>query len=161
MHLIGNMLYLWIFGNNVEEAMGHVRFIIFYLITGVAASMTHFLMDVDSTIPTIGASGAISGVLGAYILLYPRAQVLVLIFLWFFVRLMYIPAGVVLGFYFLLQILQGTLNWGQEGGGVAWFAHIGGFLAGLLFIGLFKRHDVRFFHSPHHHAHRIERWGKR
>jgi membrane associated rhomboid family serine protease len=100
-------------------------------------------------------------VLGAYILLYPRAQVLVLIFLWFFVRLMYIPAGVVLGFYFLLQILQGTLTWGQEGGGVAWFAHIGGFLAGLLLVGLFKRHGVPFFHSSHHHAHRIERWGKR
>jgi len=161
MHLIGNMLYLWIFGNNVEDAMGHIRFLIFYLVTGVAASMTHFLMDIDSTIPTIGASGAISGVLGAYILLYPRAQVLVLIFLWFFVRMMYIPAGVVLGFYFFLQILQGTLTWGQEGGGVAWFAHIGGFLAGLLLIGLFKRRSVQFFHSPHHHARRIERWAPR
>jgi membrane associated rhomboid family serine protease len=161
MHLIGNMLYLWIFGNNVEDAMGHIRFILFYLITGVAASITHFLMDVDSTIPTIGASGAISGVLGAYILLYPRAQVMVFVFFGIFIRMMYIPAGIVLGFYFLLQIFQGALTWGQEGGGVAWFAHIGGFMAGLLLIGLFKKEDVNFFNAPHHHEHRIERWHHR
>jgi len=161
MHLIGNMLYLWIFGNNVEDAMGHERFILFYLLTGVAASMTHFLMDADSTIPTIGASGAISGVLGAYILLYPKARVMVLIFLGIFVRMMYIPAGIVLGFYFVLQIFQGTLTWGQEGGGVAWFAHIGGFMAGLLLVGLFKKRTVRFFNPPHQHERRLERWHSR
>jgi membrane associated rhomboid family serine protease len=161
MHLIGNMLYLWIFGNNVEDAMGHVRFILFYLLTGIAASMTHFLMDVDSTIPTIGASGAISGVLGAYILLYPRAQVMVLIFLGIFIRLMYIPAGIVLGFYFILQIFQGTMTWGQEGGGVAWFAHIGGFIAGLLLVGLFKKRTFHFINPPHHHERRMERWRSR
>ena len=158
MHLLGNMLYLWIFGNNVEDSMGHIRFVLFYLITGVAASMTHFLLDVDSTIPTIGASGAISGVLGAYILLYPRAQVMVFIFVVIFIRVMYIPAGIVLGFYFFLQIFQGALTWGQGGGGVAWFAHVGGFLAGLLLIGVFKKQNVRFFNPPHYHAHRIERW---
>ncbi len=158
LHLIGNMLYLWIFGNNIEDAMGHGRFILFYLLTGVAASMAHFFTDLNSEIPTIGASGAISGVLGAYILLYPRAQVLVLIFLGFFIRVMYVPAGLALGFYFLLQILQGTLTFGQGGGGVAWFAHIGGFMAGLLLVGLFKQPTVRFFNQPHYHARRINRW---
>ncbi len=158
MHLIGNMLYLWIFGNNVEDAMGHGRFIVFYLLAGVAASMAHFLTDLTSEIPTIGASGAIYGILGAYILLYPRAQVLVLIFLGFFIRVMYIPAGFVLGFYFVIQIFQGTLTFGQGGGGVAWFAHIGGFIAGLVLVGLFKQPTVRFFNPPHHHARRIDRW---
>ena len=158
MHLIGNMLYLWIFGNNIEDAMGHGRFIVFYLLTGLAASMAHFLTDLTSEIPTIGASGAIYGILGAYILLYPRAQVLVLIFLGFFIRVMYIPAGFVLGFYFVIQIFQGTLTFGQGGGGVAWFAHIGGFTAGLVLVGLFKQPTVRFFNPPHHHARRIDRW---
>ena len=158
MHLIGNMLYLWIFGNNIEDAMVHGRFIGFYLLSGLVASMAHFLTDVTSEIPTIGASGAISGILGAYILLYPRAQVQVLIRLGFFWRVMYIPAGFVLGFYFVLQLFQGTLSLGQGGGGVAWFAHIGGFLAGLLLVGLFKQRTVRFFNPPHRHARRIERW---
>ncbi len=158
MHLIGNMLYLWIFGNNIEDAMGHGRFIGFYLLTGIVASMAHFLTDVTSEIPTIGASGAISGILGAYILLYPRAQVLVLIALGFFWRVMYVPAALVLGFYFVIQLFQGTFSLGQGGGGVAWFAHIGGFMAGLLFVALFKQRTVRFFNQPHHHAHRIVRW---
>ncbi len=158
MHLIGNMLYLWIFGNNIEDAMSHGRFIVFYLLTGIGASMAHFLTDVASEIPTIGASGAISGILGAYILLYPRARVLVLIPLGFFSRVMYIPAGFVLGFYFVMQLFQGTLSFGQGGGGVAWFAHIGGFIAGLLLVGLFKQRTVRFFNQPHYHARRIDRW---
>ena len=158
MHLIGNMLYLWIFGNNIEDAMSHGRFVVFYLLTGVVASMSHFLTDVSSEIPTIGASGAISGVLGAYILLYPRARVLVLIPLGFFMRVMYIPAGFVLGFYFVIQLFQGTFSLGEGGGGVAWFAHIGGFIAGLLLVGLFKQPTVRFFNEPHHHPRRIDRW---
>ncbi len=161
MHLIGNMLYLWIFGNNIEDSMNHGRFIVFYLITGVIASMTHFLMDVTSEIPTIGASGAISGILGAYILLYPRARVLVLIPLGYFMRIMYIPAGFVLGFYFILQLFQGTLSLGQNSGGVAWFAHIGGFLAGLLLVGLFKQRTVSFLNQPHYHPRPIERWHSR
>ena len=160
MHLIGNMLYLWIFGNNIEDAMGHGRFVVFYLLAGLLASMAHLLTDVTSEIPTIGASGAISGILGAYILLYPRARVQVLIPLGFFWPVVYVPAGIVLGFYFVLQLFQGTLSWGQGGGGVAWFAHIGGFLAGLLLVGLFKQRSVRFFNPPHRHARRIDRWGR-
>lgn len=158
MHLVGNMLFLWIFGNNIEDATNHGRFIVFYIVTGIAASMTHMLIDVRSAIPTIGASGAISGVLGAYLMLYPRAQVLVLIPLGFFTRLMYVPAGVALGIWFLLQIIQGSMTVGRTGGGVAWFAHAGGFVAGMLLIGLFKRRSVRFFNPPHYHAHKIENW---
>ena len=158
MHLLGNMLYLWIFGNNVEDALGHARFVLFYLVAGVAASITHFLTDITSQVPTIGASGAISGVLGAYILLYPRAQVLVLIPLGIFTRMMYIPAAIVLGFYFILQLLQGTASLGRQGGGVAWFAHVGGFLAGLVLVGLLKQRTVRLFNPPHQHARRIDRW---
>ncbi|MEK6683305.1 MAG: rhomboid family intramembrane serine protease [Nitrospirota bacterium] len=150
MHLIGNMLYLWIFGNNIEDAVGHARFIGFYLLCGVVAAMSHALVDPGSPAPMIGASGAISGVLGAYLLLYPRAHVLVLIPLGFFTRLMHIPAGFVLGFWFVLQLISGTATVGGGGGGVAWFAHIGGFLAGMVLIGLFKRRSVRFFNpSPH------------
>jgi membrane associated rhomboid family serine protease len=158
MHLVGNMLYLWIFGNNIEDAMGHGRFSIFYLTCGVIAALSHALTDTGSVVPMIGASGAISGVLGAYLLLYPRAQVLVLIPLGFFTRLMYIPAGFVLGFWFLLQLISGSVTVGQGGGGVAWFAHIGGFLAGMILVGFFKRRSVRFFNPPHHHARRLEPW---
>jgi membrane associated rhomboid family serine protease len=147
MHLIGNMLYLWIFGNNVEDAMGHARFIIFYLVCGVAAALGHALTAPSSAIPMVGASGAISGVLGAYLLLYPRAQVLVLIPMGLMSRTLYVPAAVVLGFWFVLQLVSGGVSLGQGGGGVAWFAHIGGFLAGMTLIGLFKRAEVRFF-SP-------------
>jgi membrane associated rhomboid family serine protease len=159
MHLIGNMLYLWIFGNNIEDAMGHGRFIAFYLVCGVAAAMTHALMDPSSVVPMIGASGAISGVLGAYLLLYPRAHVLVLIPLGLFTRLVYIPAGFVLGFWFVLQLISGTASIGGGGGGVAWFAHIGGFVAGMLLIGLFKHRSVRFFNpSPRRYSRSYSDW---
>jgi len=157
MHVAGNMLYLWIFGNNIEDAMGHFRFILFYVVCGLAASMAHILSDVGSAIPAIGASGAISGVLGAYLLLYPRAQVLTLVPLGFFIRLMYIPAGLVLTLWFLLQLFYSGMSQGQ-GGGVAWWAHIGGFVAGLALVGLFKKRRVRFFNPPHHHASRYVRW---
>jgi len=145
MHIIGNMLYLWIFGNNIEDVMGHGRFVVFYLVCGVIAALSHALFDPASTVPMIGASGAISGVLGAYLLLFPRTHVLVLIPLGFFTRLMYIPAGFVLGFWFVLQVISGTA---AAGGGVAWFAHIGGFLAGMALIGFFKHRSVRFFNPP-------------
>ena len=144
MHLIGNMLYLWIFGNNIEDAMGHVRFLVFYLVCGIAAALSHALTDLQSTIPMVGASGAISGVLGAYLLLYPRAQVLVLIPMGLMTRTMQVPAALVLGFWFLLQLLSGGASLGRGGGGVAWFAHVGGFLAGMALIGLFKRADIPF-----------------
>ncbi len=148
MHLIGNMWYLWIFGNNIEEAMGHLRFILFYLICGLLASATHIMSNMGSTIPSIGASGAISGVLGAYLLLYPRARVLTFVYLLFFIRLMYIPAGLILGFWFILQVLNGSAAARQDAGGVAFWAHVGGFVAGVLLVGLFKKRSVHFFNPP-------------
>lgn len=148
MHLAGNMLYLWIFGNNVEDAMGHVRFVVFYLLSGIAAAMAQALPNPDSTIPMIGASGAISGVLGAYLLLYPRARVLVLIPLGGFSRIVYVPAMFVLGFWFVLQLISTALaDPGQ--GGVAFGAHIGGFVAGMVLIPLFKHRHVRLFAPAH------------
>jgi membrane associated rhomboid family serine protease len=145
MHLVGNMLYLWIFGNNVEDAMGHGRFVLFYLLCGVAAVLAQALPAPDSTIPMIGASGAISGVLGAYLLLYPHARVLVLIPFGYFSRMLYLPAMVVLGFWFLLQLLS-TLLADPNQPGVAFGAHAGGFVAGMLLIPLFKRREIRLLH---------------
>ncbi|MSO89681.1 MAG: rhomboid family intramembrane serine protease [Rhodospirillaceae bacterium] len=142
MHIAGNMLYLWIFGNNVEDAMGHARFIAFYLICGVAAALAHAFADPGSEIPTIGASGAIAGVLGAYLVLHPRANIQVLLFLGVFSRMLNLPAVAVLGFWLLLQIVNAALG-GAGGGGVAWFAHIGGFIAGMVLIPFFKHGHVR------------------
>jgi len=156
MHLAGNMLYLWIFGNNVEDSMGHVRFVIFYLICGVAAVAGQTLQNPDSQIPMIGASGAISGVLGAYLLLYPHARVLVAIPLGFFIHMIRMPAMWVLGLWFLFQLVSSAMV-SSEGGGVAWFAHIGGFIAGMALIPLFKYNRVPLFHP----AHGSHRWHKR
>jgi len=133
-HLLFNMLYLWIFGNNVEDFLGPFRFIIFYLISGVGASLTHIIFNANSQIPMIGASGAIAGVLGAYLILYPKARVVTLIFFIFIIRIVPIPAAFVLGFWFLMQVLNVGV-----GGGVAWFAHIGGFLIGIGLIKLFTK----------------------
>jgi len=143
LHIAGNMLYLWIFGNNIEDSMGRLRFIIFYLLCGVAAACAHAYMNRDSVTPMIGASGAISGVLGAYLLLYPRARVVTLVFFGFYIRMVEVPAMVVLGFWFLLQFLNALLLSGSAGG-VAWYAHVAGFIAGMLLIGLFKRREVPF-----------------
>jgi len=148
MHLIGNMLYLWIFGNNIEDVMGHARFIVFYLICGVLAALSHALIDPGSTIPMVGASGAISGILGAYLLLYPHARVLVLV-PYGFIGTFHVPAAMVLGLWFLMQLFSGGMSLGNQGGGVAFFAHIGGFLAGMVLIGFFKHPHVRFFNPPH------------
>ncbi len=145
MHLIGNMLYLWIFGNNVEDAMGHGRFVLFYLLCGVAAVLAQAVPAPDSTIPMIGASGAISGVLGAYLLLYPHARVLVLIPLGFFSRMLYLPAMLVLGFWFLMQLLS-TFLADPNQPGVAFGAHAGGFVAGMLLIPVFKRREINLLH---------------
>jgi len=146
LHVIGNMLYLWIFGNNVEDAMGRLRFALFYLLCGTTAALGHAFLNLRSTVPMIGASGAVSGVLGAYVLLYPRARVLTLFTLGFFVRLIEVPALVVLGFWFILQFLNVLIASGSgAGGGVAWHAHIGGFVAGMLLVGLFKRRGVPFW----------------
>jgi len=158
MHLIGNMLYLWIFGNNIEDVMGHVKFVIFYVVCGIAAVYSHAITDPNSTVPMVGASGAISGVLGAYLLLFPRAQVLVLIPLGVFTRMLYVPAGVVLGLWFVMQVLSGGMSLGRSGGGVAFFAHVGGFIAGMALIGLFKRPDIRFFSPQRHSSWQESRW---
>jgi len=143
-HVAGNMLYLWIFGNNVEDAMGRVRFMVFYLLCGVIAAVSHAMTNDQSMVPMIGASGAVSGVLGAYLLLYPQARVLTLFTLGFFVRMIEVPAMVVLGFWLVFQFLSAMVTQGS-GGGVAWYAHIGGFLAGMALIGLFKRSTVPFW----------------
>jgi membrane associated rhomboid family serine protease len=132
LHLAGNMLYLWIFGNNVEDSMGHVRFLGFYLLCGFVASLIHILAEPDSTLPMIGASGAIAGVLGAYALLFPRARIWTLVFMFFFVRMVSIPAYLLLGFWFIMQIASIG-----RGGQVAWVAHVGGFAAGALLVRLF------------------------
>ena len=147
MHIIGNMLYLWIFGNNVEDAMGHVRFVLFYFVCGIIAVLAHALPNPESVVPMIGASGAISGVLGAYLLLYPHARVLVAIPFGFIIHTMALPAGIVLGFWFVIQIFS-SASATPGSGGVAWGAHIGGFLAGMLLIPLFKRRDVALWQRP-------------
>ena len=149
MHLIGNMLYLWIFGNNVEDAMGHARFAIFYLLCGIVAALAQALPNPDSTLPMIGASGAISGVLGAYLLLFPHARVLVLIPLGFYSRLVPLPAMVVLGFWFVLQLISSALA-DPRAGGVAFGAHIGGFIAGMVLLPIFKHRHVRLFAPSRH-----------
>lgn len=138
MHIAGNMLYLWIFGNNVEDSMGRGRFLVFYLMTGSIASAAQVLASPNSRLPSIGASGAIAGVLGAYIVLFPRARVQTLVFLGYFARMAQLPALLVLGFWFVLQLLSGLMSFGvAQMGGVAWFAHVGGFVAGLLLVRLF------------------------
>jgi membrane associated rhomboid family serine protease len=140
LHLIGNMLYLWIFGNDIEDIMGHGRYLLFYALCGLAGSLSQIAVGPDSSVPMIGASGAIAGVLGAYLVLFPTARVLTLIFIVFFIRIVKIPALIVLGFWLLIQLL----NAGQVvPGGVAWFAHIGGFVAGLALIVPFRRRRPR------------------
>ncbi|MBN2370803.1 MAG: rhomboid family intramembrane serine protease [Vicinamibacteria bacterium] len=142
LHILGNMLYLWIFGDNVEDRMGHVRYLIFYLLCGWTASYAHILSQPDSIVPSIGASGAIAGVLGAYMTLYPRARVVTLIPLGFFTQLVRVPALLFLGFWFLQQFLSGALSLTArtaETGGVAWWAHIGGFAAGVTLVWLFQK----------------------
>jgi membrane associated rhomboid family serine protease len=135
LHVGGNMLYLWIFGNNIEDRMGRIRFLLFYLLCGLGAHAGHILTAPNSVIPTIGASGAIAGVLGAYLLLYPHARVLTLVPLGFFTRLIWVPAIFVLGLWIVVQILNGLPSLGGEAAaGIAWFAHIGGFLAGMVLI---------------------------
>lgn len=139
LHLLGNMWYLWLFGDNVEGLVGHFRFFIFYLLCGVAAFLTHFFLEPTSTIPMIGASGAISGVLGAYAFRYPKARIHLLVplfpFIWLW-RVFKVPAVLVLGGWFMLQIASVVF---VHEGGVAWFAHIGGFIAGLLMIRWFVK----------------------
>jgi membrane associated rhomboid family serine protease len=145
LHLGGNMLFLWIFGNNIEDSMGRPRFVAFYLLGGIAALAGQTLIDPSSTAPTVGASGAIAAVLGAYALLYPRARVVTVVFIIIFFTILELPALIVLGLWFLLQVFYGTAEVAQPvgGGGVAYFAHIGGFIFGLALIKVFANrvHD--------------------
>ncbi len=149
LHLIGNMLYMWIFADNIENALGHVLFVVFYVVCGAAAALTQSALDVNSAVPMIGASGAIAGVLGAYLVLFPRAHVLVLLPLGFFTQLIRLPALLVLGFWFVLQFLQGGLAGPTDGGGVAYWAHIGGFVAGVVLIFLIPRRPPGGSRYPH------------
>lgn len=136
-HLLGNMLYLYIFGDNIEDLLGRFRYVLFYLASGLAAALTHVLVAPHSTLPMVGASGAISGILGAYLVNYPGARVLVAIPIFFYYRVFWVPSIVVLGIWFVMQLAFGLLSLGADGGsGVAWFAHIGGFVFGMLFIKL-------------------------
>jgi membrane associated rhomboid family serine protease len=136
-HLIGNMWFLWVFGNNVEDSMGHLRYLSFYVLCGLAAAAAQTLVNPSSAIPMVGASGAISGVMGAYIVLYPRVRVHMLVILGIFITRIVVPAYLMLGYWFLLQLVGGGLASG-EGGGVAFWAHAGGFVAGALLIHLFR-----------------------
>lgn len=137
LHLIGNMWFLHIFGNNVEDVMGRVRFVVFYLLAGVVAAAAQVAAAPGSLIPMVGASGAIGGVMGAYVVLFPRAGVRTFVFLGFWARMVVLPAYVMLGYWFLLQLLSGSLG-GGTGGGVAFWAHVGGFVAGLVLTPLFR-----------------------
>jgi membrane associated rhomboid family serine protease len=151
LHLGGNMLFLWIFGNNIEDSMGRLTFVAFYLLGGLAALGLHIVSDPDSVVPTVGASGAIAGVLGAYGRLYPRARVVTVIFIIIFFTVVTLPALLVLGLWFLLQLLPAFSEPPGTGGGVAYFAHIGGFVFGYLAIKLFANN----VHEDYEQAHRL------
>jgi membrane associated rhomboid family serine protease len=151
LHLGGNMLFLWIFGNNIEDSMNRAAFVVFYLLGGVLAAGLHILSDTSSAIPTVGASGAIAGVLGAYARLYPRARVVTLVFIVIIFTIITLPAVLVLGVWFLLQLLPAFSDPASTGGGVAYYAHIGGFVFGLLAIKLFATN----VHEDYERAHRI------
>ena len=142
-HLIGNMIYLWIFGDNVEDRFGHFRYLAFYLVSGVAAALVQAHLHPDSTIPTVGASGAISGVLGAYLVLFPTARVFTLVPLFLFFPVMEVPAALYLGFWFLMQLMSGTasLALAADAGGVAWWAHVGGFAVGVVLAPILRRRE--------------------
>jgi membrane associated rhomboid family serine protease len=144
LHLLGNMLFLWIFGNNIEDRLGRLRFLAFYLLGGVAAALTQVWIDPSSEVPLVGASGAIAATLGAYIVLYPRARITTLVVLVFFYQLVDVPAIIVLGAWFLLQLVDGFASLGAATaqGGVAFFAHIGGFVVGALVGGLVRASSV-------------------
>lgn len=163
MHIIGNMWFLWIFGNNVEDSMGRLRFIVFYLLSGFAAVGAQIAASPESAIPMVGASGAIGGVMGAYVVLYPRVPVHMLFILGFFVTTYAVPAYLMLGYWFLLQVLGGLPQIGGSEGGVAFWAHIGGFLAGVVLVFVFRNARLVEAHRRHvqrtgFHYGRRRRW---
>jgi membrane associated rhomboid family serine protease len=144
MHVIGNVWFLYIFGDNVEDYLGHFKYLVFYIFVGLIAMATQVMVSLHSTVPTLGASGAIAGVLGAYFVLYPRARVLT----WFFVFVVWVPAWIILGYWFALQFLSGTASIAlyarQNVGGVAFWAHVGGFVAGALLVKVFGERELRY-----------------
>ena len=144
MHLAGNMLYLWIFGDNIEGALGHFRFILFYFLCGIAAAFTQILSAPDSAIPMIGASGAVSGVLGAYLIFYPHARIRTFVFLGIFITFLRLPAVLLLGFWILGQVISAFIS-NPGSPGVAWFAHLGGFFTGMLLAPLLKKPNISIF----------------
>jgi membrane associated rhomboid family serine protease len=154
LHIIGNMWFLWIFGNNVEDSMGHMRFVVFYLLCGVAAATAQTLANTTSAIPMVGASGAIGGVMGAYVLLYPRVRVHLLLILGFFVTTVAVPAIFMLGYWFLLQLVSGVSSLGAESGGVAFWAHAGGFVAGAVLVLVFRDRALLARHPLHGWSHK-------
>ncbi len=166
MHIIGNLWFLWIFGDNVEDSMGPGRFVVFYLLCGVAAAAAQVVTNTESIVPMVGASGAIGGVMGAYILLYPRVNVHMLFIFGFYITTFAIPAVFMLGYWFLVQLLSGFASLGASGGGVAFWAHVGGFAAGGILVMFFKNkrlldrhpyHGFRRRRSPTRSWHRIDR----
>ncbi|MCD6161606.1 MAG: rhomboid family intramembrane serine protease [candidate division Zixibacteria bacterium] len=140
LHLAGNMLFFWVFGENIEDKLGHIKFIIFYLLCGVASLIVQVVSMPSAELPIIGASGAIAGIMGAYFLRFPRTKVITLIVVIFIIRTVKIPAVVFLGFWFIFQILVGAPTLGSTGGGVAYFAHIGGFVSGMIFFAILEKH---------------------
>lgn len=149
MHLIGNMWFLWLFGNNVEDSMGRLRFIAFYFLTGLAAAFGQIITAPDSVIPMVGASGAISGVMGGYLILYPRVRVYALVPVFVFLTSVALPAWMMLGYWFLIQLVSGLLA-DSNVGGVAFWAHVGGFVAGVALVKFFAREDYVYAHRAHH-----------
>jgi membrane associated rhomboid family serine protease len=153
MHLIGNMWFLWIYGDNVEDILGHAKYLIFYLACGVTAALAHVALNGDSRVPTIGASGAIAGVMGAYMVKFPRARIITLIFLFVFVTTIEIPAYVILLYWFVIQIFSGVGSIGYSQisqGGVAWFAHVGGFVTGIVLVMLMRTREPYRLHRELH-----------
>jgi len=140
LHLLGNMLYLWIFGDNVEDTLGHIKYLCFYIMCGVMASLTHGFLNLNSQVPVVGASGAIGGVLGAYMFLFPKARIKTALILLVFVQVVSIPAVILLGYWILIQILSGMTEFGSlTRTGIAWFAHVGGFVAGLILVIMMRK----------------------
>ncbi len=142
LHFLGNMLYLWIFGDNVEERLGHFVYLVFYLVCGAAAGLAHAFVNPASLLPTVGASGAIAGVMGAYFVLYPRSRIHTLFFFGFFFRVFEVPAVALLGMWFVMQTWSGAMSVGSEAGGVAFWAHVAGFIAGIAWIVIFRKRRV-------------------
>jgi membrane associated rhomboid family serine protease len=156
LHLLGNMLFLWIYGNNIEDSMGHTKFFFFYILCGIAAALTQALIAPFSDIPMIGASGAVAGILSAYLLLFPRAKVSTLVFIFFFITVIRIPAGILILIWLSTQLINANLI-DPNSPGVAWFAHIGGFCMGALLIPFFKKNNFKFFSSGHKHLKKKKR----